>query len=52
LPHSRALQGTRIGLAVSARIAREHDGWIGVVTQDGRGSTFAVYSPPIAPAAA
>jgi signal transduction histidine kinase len=45
-------RGTGIGLTVSARIAREHGGWIGVVTQDGRGSTFTVYLPPIAPAAA
>jgi two-component system, NtrC family, sensor kinase len=41
-------EGTGIGLAVSARIAREHDGWIGVVTQEGRGSTFTVHLPPIA----
>ena len=45
-------EGTGIGLTVSARIAREHGGWIGVVTQDGRGSTFTVHLPPIAPAAA
>jgi signal transduction histidine kinase len=45
-------QVTRIGLAVSARIAREHRGWIGVITQEGRGSTFTVYLPPIAPAVA
>jgi two-component system NtrC family sensor kinase len=44
-------EGTGIGLAVSARIAREHGGWIGVVTQEGRGSTFTVYLPPIDPAA-
>jgi signal transduction histidine kinase len=42
-------EGTGIGLAVSARIAREHDGWIGVVTEEGRGSTFTVYLPPVAP---
>jgi len=41
-------EGTGIGLAVSSRIAREHDGWIGVVTAEGRGSTFTVYLPPIA----
>jgi two-component system, NtrC family, sensor kinase len=44
--------GTGLGLAVSSRIAREHDGWIDVVTQEGHGSTFTVYLPPIAPAAA
>jgi two-component system, NtrC family, sensor kinase len=49
---TKSAEGTGIGLAVSARIAREHHGWIGVVTQEGRGSTFTVYLPPIAPAAA
>lgn len=48
---TKQAEGTGIGLAVSARIAREHGGWIGVVTQEGRGSTFTVYLPPIAPAA-
>jgi signal transduction histidine kinase len=47
---TKKAEGTGIGLAVSARIAREHDGWIGVVTQEGRGSTFTVYLPPIVPA--
>jgi two-component system, NtrC family, sensor kinase len=41
-------EGTGLGLAVSYRIAREHDGWIGVVTEEGRGSTFTVYLPPYA----
>jgi len=49
---TRKAEGTGIGLAVSARIAREHDGWIGVVTQEGRGSTFTVHLPPLAPSAA
>jgi len=40
-------EGTGLGLAVSSRIAREHDGWIGVVTAEGRGSTFTVYLPPL-----
>jgi signal transduction histidine kinase len=39
--------GTGIGLAVSSRIAREHDGWIGVITREGQGSTFTVYLPPL-----
>jgi two-component system NtrC family sensor kinase len=49
---TKKTEGTGIGLAVSSRIAREHGGWIGVVTQEGRGSTFTVYLPPIAPAPA
>jgi two-component system, NtrC family, sensor kinase len=44
---TKKTEGTGIGLAVSARIAREHDGWIGVVTRAGHGSTFTVYLPPI-----
>jgi two-component system, NtrC family, sensor kinase len=40
-------EGTGIGLAVSSRIAREHGGWIGVITQEGHGSTFTVYLPPL-----
>ena len=48
---TKKAEGTGIGLAVSARIAREHDGWIGVVTQEGRGSTFTVHLPPIVPVA-
>jgi len=46
---TRKAEGTGLGLAVSSRIAREHDGWIDVVTQEGRGSTFTVYLPPIGP---
>jgi signal transduction histidine kinase len=49
---TKKAEGTGIGLAVSARIAREHDGWIGVVTQEGQGSTFTVYLPPIVLSAA
>jgi two-component system NtrC family sensor kinase len=45
-------EGTGIGLAVSSRIAREHDGWIGVVTREGHGSTFTVHLPPLVPSAA
>ncbi|TMQ04944.1 MAG: hypothetical protein E6J90_17060 [Deltaproteobacteria bacterium] len=51
-PATKRTEGTGIGLAVSARIAREHDGWIDVVTQMGRGSTFTVYLPPIVRAVA
>ena len=38
-------EGTGIGLAISSRIAREHKGWIGVITQEGHGSTFTIYLP-------
>jgi two-component system NtrC family sensor kinase len=48
---TKKTEGTGIGLAVSARIAREHDGWIDVVTQAGHGSMFTVCLPPIGPAA-
>ena len=48
---TKKAEGTGIGLAVSSRIAREHDGWIGVVTQEGLGSTFTVYLPPLVSAA-
>jgi signal transduction histidine kinase len=41
-------EGTGLGLAVSSRIAREHDGWISVVTQEGHGSTFTVHLPLLA----
>jgi len=38
-------EGSGLGLAVSSRIAREHGGWIGVITEEGQGSTFTVYLP-------
>jgi signal transduction histidine kinase len=40
-------EGTGLGLAVSSRIAQEHNGWIGVTTEPGRGSCFTVYLPLI-----
>lgn len=43
---TKKTEGSGLGLAVSSRIAREHDGWIGVVTREGHGSTFTVYMPP------
>jgi signal transduction histidine kinase len=43
---TKKADGSGLGLAVSYRIAREHDGWIGVVTREGHGSTFTVYLPP------
>lgn len=38
-------EGTGLGLAVSRRIAREHGGWIGVATEEGKGSTFTLFLP-------
>jgi signal transduction histidine kinase len=43
---TKKADGSGLGLAVSYRIAREHDGWIGVVTREGHGSTFTLYLPP------
>jgi two-component system NtrC family sensor kinase len=43
---TKKAEGSGLGLAVSYRIAREHDGWIGVVTREGHGSTFTLYLPP------
>jgi two-component system, NtrC family, sensor kinase len=38
-------EGSGLGLSVSYRIAREHDGFIDVVTAQGHGSTFTVCLP-------
>jgi len=43
---TKKAEGSGLGLAVSNKIAREHHGWIGVVTREGHGSTFTVYLPP------
>lgn len=44
----RAGEGTGLGLPVSYRLAREHEGWIGVETAFGVGSCFTLYLPPLA----
>lgn len=38
-------KGTGLGLYVSQRIVQQHQGRIGVETQEGKGSTFTVYLP-------
>jgi signal transduction histidine kinase len=38
-------QGTGLGLAVSNGIVKDHDGWIGVESSEGRGAVFRVYLP-------
>jgi signal transduction histidine kinase len=40
-------EGTGLGLAVSSRIAHEHGGWIGVTSEEQRGSCFTLYLPLI-----
>ena len=40
--------GTGLGLAVSSRIASEHGGFIGVVSEVDHGSRFTLYLPPMA----
>lgn len=38
-------EGTGLGLPIAAAIVREHDGFIGVETELGRGSCFSIYVP-------
>jgi two-component system, cell cycle sensor histidine kinase and response regulator CckA len=38
-------KGTGLGLATAYGIARQHDGWISVQTEVGKGSTFQVFIP-------
>jgi two-component system, NtrC family, sensor kinase len=38
-------EGTGLGLAVAYGIVREHDGWIGVESQPGHGSSFTIFLP-------
>ncbi|HEY0711622.1 MAG TPA: HAMP domain-containing sensor histidine kinase, partial [Polyangia bacterium] len=43
-------EGTGLGLSVAYGIARDHGGWIGVTTEEARGSCFSLYVPIERPA--
>ena len=38
-------QGTGLGLSIVHNIIKEHDGWIDVESEPGKGSRFAVFIP-------
>jgi signal transduction histidine kinase len=38
-------EGTGLGLSVSHGILQDHDGWIDVESEPGKGSCFTVYLP-------
>jgi signal transduction histidine kinase len=45
-------EGTGLGLSVAYGIVREHDGWIAVKSEAGKGSAFTIYLPDGSGAAA
>jgi signal transduction histidine kinase len=42
-------QGTGLGLSVAEGIVEDHDGWIAVSSEPGRGACFTVYLRPLVP---
>jgi signal transduction histidine kinase len=38
-------EGTGLGLSIASRIVEEHDGWLDVSSEEGKGTTFVLTLP-------